>query len=479
MFTSPAHAADADTGPSGLTFEPCFLAGSGGNGSLHAQCATWLRPLDPDDPNSEQIELFVARLPSTALQPATDAFTVINGGPGASSIDMLVDFAGAVTPITRERDVLVIDQRGTGRSTPMGCQALTDTSETPSLEEARRVTRECLAALPHDPRYFTTSVAVRDLDALRATLGYEQLSVYGVSYGTRVAMHYARRYPQQTRSIIIDGVVPPPLVLGANIAINSQQTFDALLDHCGAREACTSAFPDPQQDFEQLRQRLIDAPIPLRLQHPVTGERTDLELTYGHLAIWVRLALYAPETAALLPLIINQGAEHENYLPIAANALRVLHQLNDSMQYGMHNAVVCTEDAPFFSPDDAPEGALEATYLGRDSYDALAAICAEWPAGVMDEDMKAPLESDVPALVLSGEFDPITPPAYGEDVLPGLNNSTHVVAPGQGHGVLPRGCIPKIVLDFVEQPEPENVDATCTEHLDRFPFFVDLMGPTP
>ena len=460
-------------------FEPCFLSGSAGTGSVQAECATWIRPTNPNDPNGEQVPLFVARLPSTAINPAADAFTVINGGPGGSSIDLLVDMAGAITPFTRERDVVVIDQRGTGRSAPLSCDALTDTTETPDLDDARRITKDCLESLPHDPKYFSTSVAVRDLEALRESLGYQQLSLYGVSYGTRVAMHYMRRFPEQTRAVVVDGVVPPTFVLGANIAIRSQITFDALLSRCATAQHCNETFPDLRDQFARVKARLSEQPLALELRHPVTGLPTEIDLTYGHLAIWVRLALYAPETSALIPLIIHQAAVEENYLPIAANALNVLHQLNETMQYGMHNAVVCTEDAPFFADDEVAEGELEATYLGRDIYDALAVMCSVWPEGVIDDDMKAPLESDIPTLVLSGEFDPITPPDYGEAILPGLSNATHVIAPGQGHGVLPRGCVPRIALEFVEQPDPAAVDASCTEHLGTFPFFVDLMGPKP
>ena len=174
-----------------LDFEPCFLNGSAGNGSLHAECAEWQRPLDPDNPDGETIALFVAKLPSTAIDPAPDAFTVINGGPGGSSIDMMVDMGGILRPFTRERDVIVVDQRGTGRSSPLSCETMTDTTEDADLERVIELTEECLQNLPHDPRFFTTSVAVKDLEALRAAMGYESLSVYGVSYGSRVAQHFA------------------------------------------------------------------------------------------------------------------------------------------------------------------------------------------------------------------------------------------------------------------------------------------------
>ncbi len=399
-------------------FTPCSLTGSGGNGNLQAECAIWKRPLDPSaaappkkQRGQEQGELFVARLVSTAIDPARDAFTIINGGPGGSSIDMMVDLAPVLQAFTRERDVIVIDQRGTGKSTPLDCTALTDTTDEIDTARTIELTKECLDKLPYDPRFFSASVAVEDLEALRRSLGYEQLSVYGVSYGTRVALQFLRVYPESLRAVVIDGVVPPDLSLGSNIAINSQRALEAVFARCATSPVCDERFPNLQQAFDRLSNRLQTHPVPMQLQHPVTGKPTQLDLTYGHLALWLRLALYAPETTALIPLIIDQAASHENYLPVAASALRMLHDLTESLTYGMHNAVVCTEDVPFF--DDASEdfATLENTYLGREMYDSLQAMCSVWPAGVIHSDMTKPVTSDVPTLVLSGEFDPITPPA--------------------------------------------------------------------
>ncbi len=462
-----------------ISFEPCFLTGSGGNGSLHAECAEWQRPLNPEAPDGEQITLFVARLASTAIDPAKDAFTVINGGPGGSSVDMMVDMSGILRPFTRERDVIVIDQRGTGRSAPMSCEALTDTAEEITVDLVTNLTKACLDDLPHDPRYFTTSVAVRDIEALREALGYEQLSVYGVSYGTRVAQHYTQRYPASTRALVIDSVVPLEHVLGSQIAIHSQTTLDSLFERCLENAACNNKFPNVAADFRKVAEELRRAPKPLQIQHPVTGVPTDIEVGYGHLAILVRLALYAPPSAALLPLIIDEAANNDNYLPVAANGLRMVDSLTRSINYGMHNAVMCTEDAPFFDDSKVDFEAMAATYLGEQMYETLAAMCDVWPKGLIDENIKEPLQTDVPTLVLSGEFDPITPPAWGDKVMPGLSNAVHLVAPGQGHGVFPQGCVPRLVLDFVEKPDPQAVDGTCTQHLSTHPFFVDLMGPPP
>jgi pimeloyl-ACP methyl ester carboxylesterase len=463
-----------------IEFSPCYMTGSNGNGNLQAECATWLQPLNRNDPASPQIELFVARLASTAIDPARDAFTIINGGPGGSSIDMLVDFRSVVEVFSRERDIIVIDQRGTGRSTPLTCEDLTD-FDVESFDPATTVklTRQCLDQLPQDPRYFSTTVAVEDLEALRRELGYERLSLYGVSYGTRVVQQFMRQYPDSTRAAVIDGVVPPAKVLGGAVAIHSNNTLNAVLDRCKQDKECRSAFPELPAEFAQVSERLRSGAIPLELQHPVTGVQTPLDLVYGHMAAWLRFALYAPEMSALIPLIIHQAAVDNNYTPIAANALMLIQSISSSINYGMHNAVVCTEDAPFFDNATIDYAALDATYLGREMYDTLKTMCSVWPAGIRHPGMKAPLTSDIPTLVLSGQYDPITPPEWGEEAMAGLNNARHIIAHGQGHGVFSRGCIPQLVLKFIESPVPEVLDDSCTRHLAPYPFFINGMGPAP
>ena len=392
---------------------------------------------------------------------------------------MLVAFSAIASSFTRERDVIVIDQRGTGRSAPMSCDAVTEGVEDISDEEALALTQSCLDQLPHDPRFFTTTQAVEDLDALRAAMGYEQLSLYGVSYGTRVVMQYMRQYPDNTRSAVIDGVVPPPQPLGTEISVHSQETLDAIFDRCAEESACTEAFGDVKGALQAVAERLKEAPIAMTLPHPVTGIATELELSYPHLMIWLRLSLYAPETTALIPLILNEAHKNNNFTPIAANALRMVHDLTESLNYGMHNSVVCTEDTPFYGDFEIDFAAMEASYMGRQMYDAMLSMCSIWPQGESEDNIKLPLNSHIPTLVLSGEFDPITPPEWGDAVMPGLSNAKHLIAPGQGHGTLPRGCIPRVVLEFVESADISEVDDTCLQHLDAHPFFVNLMGPPP
>ena len=374
--------ANADT----LALEPCTLYGSSGATRVEAECADFERPLDPANPDGEQIELRVAVVKSLAPTPMRDAFTLINGGPGGSSIALYADLAPLLTGLLRERDIVVVDQRGTGASNPIVCPELDETTTNPELEQIKEATAKCLAGLPIDPKPFTTSVAVDDLNAVREALGYEQLTVYGVSYGTRVAQHYARRFPEQTRALIIDGVVPLQASLGPDIALNGQTTLDAIFDRCMANDRCKAAFPELRSEFQTLSARLKAEALPLTIPHPITGAPETFELGYGHLAVAIRLGAYAPETASLIPLQIHSAASDNNFVPIASQALTVITQLDQSINYGMHNSVVCTEDVPFYDFDEsAMRAQLADTFLGYDQVEAQQAICGLRPSGQLDD----------------------------------------------------------------------------------------------
>ncbi len=472
------HVAAADQAPA---FEHCELEGTAGNARRYAQCATFTRPESPAAEDSRQIELTVARMKASAAKTADDAVLIINGGPGGASIELLTDYWPIFSNMGRERDVLAMDQRGTGLSSRLDCQELNDTTPASGSEQQiEDAVMQCLEGLDADPRYYTTSMAVEDIEALRQALGYQQLTIYGVSYGTRVALHYLRRYPANTRALIIDGVVPPGTALGAPVVENSQQTLDSLFSRCSADSFCQENFGDLNETLEKVRRQLEETgPIRAHLRHPITGEPTHQDITYEHLAAVVRFMLYSPETAAIIPVLLDRAATDNDYTPVAAQSILTLEQLSDSLASGMHNSVVCTEDAPKFDLSASRRRALDETYLSASMVDTLEQICEVWPQGYLHEDLLEPVVADTPVLVLSGEFDPITPPAWGEAVLPGLSNSRHLIAPGQGHGVVVRGCLPRLAGNFVDDLDLAAIDASCLDNLAPFPFFIDTLGPRP
>jgi pimeloyl-ACP methyl ester carboxylesterase len=471
-------ASTAASAAGAVEFAPCELRGSGGLGRVAAECGQLNVAEDPDRPDGPRLNLYVARIRALAANPAPDAFTVINGGPGASSVSLYVDLQGAFAGIRRDRDIILLDQRGTGRSAPLECPLLEEAAQEFDVEEVQRAARSCLDALTQDPRFYTTTAAVGDLEALRRALGYARWNLYGVSYGTRVAQHYLRRFPEAVRTLVLDGVAPPDQPLGPDIALNAQIALDAIMARCAEDPGCTAAFPDLPMQFQQFGARLKAAPVDLQVAHPVTGRSEPFSLGYGHFAMAVRLLSYAPETAALIPLMVAEAARG-NYLPVATQAMRIERDLGEAISFGMHNSVVCTEDAPFYG-DLAPlRAALQAAYLGDDQVRALEAICTLWPQGALDPDFREPVASARPVLLLSGEFDPVTPPEYAERAAVRLSNSRHLIARGQGHGVAARGCLPTVIGDFVAAGRLDDLDTACMERLTGDPFFIDLMGPPP
>jgi pimeloyl-ACP methyl ester carboxylesterase len=470
---------DALLARAAIDFEPCELRGSNGLGRTQAECGTLRVAEDPANPGGRAIDLFVARIAALEPESASDAFTIVNGGPGASSIDLYVDLQSAFAQIRLERDIVIVDQRGTGRSAALACDSpeLAVTEFDP--DAVRSVTTLCLDTLNADPRFYTTSLAVADLEQVRAALGYARWTLYGVSYGTRVAQHYLRRHPEAVRALVLDGVLPPDQALGPDIALNAQTALDAIFARCGRDATCAQRFAQPSVQFTRLAERLRAAPVTVPFADPLTAEPGTPQLRYGHLASTVRMLTYAPETAALIPLVIDEAETRENYTPLALQAHRIERELAGAINVPMHNSVVCSEDVPYYQGLDDLWPALERAYLGTDQVRMLQTICAQWPRGPVDDDLRNPLRSATPVLLLSGEHDPVTPPAYADRAAAGLTRSLHVVAPGQGHGVIGRGCLPDVVADFVRAGSTDGLDTACVERLAPEPFFVNLLGPPP
>ena len=462
-----------------LELEDCRIRAGEGFPGIKARCGTFERPENPDDPDSTMLALRVAVVAALSLEPEPDAFVPIAGGPGQSTIEFYASVAGAFEEVRRTRDIVLLDQRGTGQSARMDCDADEDIIEGGfSREHTIAVTEACLEQLPYDPRYFTTSVAVEDLDALRQALGYAQFNLYGVSYGSRVAQHFVRRYPESTRSVIIDGVVAPQVALGPGIAVDAQNVLDAIFDRCRESQPCNERFPTISGDFRKLRQRLAEDTVTVTLPSPLKGTPEEISFGVDELAGALRLLSYHPSSVALMPFMIDE-AVNANFQPLAAQFLMIAENVEETLSIGMHNAVVCTEDAPYFDGEDVGRNELEATYIGPVQLDALEAICSVWPAGVLDDDFKKPVATDRPVLLLSGEADPVTPPAYADLAAVDLENALHLIGRNQGHGQAPRGCVPKIIGRFVDTASVEDLDAGCMDKLHAMPFFLDFSGPSP
>lgn len=462
-----------------LALEDCRINAGPGTSSMKARCGTMLRPLDPSGGVPGEIELRIAVVPALNLTPEPDPVVPIAGGPGQGSVQFYTAYSWAFEDVRRNRDILLIDQRGTGESATMDCEFDDDMVEGGySTELTIEYTERCLAELPYDPRFFTTSVAVGDMEAVREALGYPSLNLYGVSYGTRVAQHFARRYPDSTRTIVIDGVVPPQLSLGPEIATESQKAVDKILARCAAEESCNERYPDLAEDFSRVVADLRDIGVEITVPHPSTGRPEEVLFGTGEFAAAIRLLAYHPNSMALMPLLIHEAGKG-NLVPLGSQYMMTMIAMMDALSLGMHNAVMCTEDVPYYDPSTIDYDGLEASYMGTFQLEALEAICSVWPAGPIDEGFKAPLATDLPVLLLSGDADPITPPRYADLAAVDLKNATHLIGRDQGHGQISVGCTRRLVADFIDTADPTGLDASCLERSFVMPFFLDFSGPRP
>ncbi|NND91562.1 MAG: alpha/beta fold hydrolase, partial [Granulosicoccus sp.] len=511
-----------------LQFSDCTIGS--GIAKLVAQCTTLEVPLDPESATAGMLELAIARIPARRQSSRTDAFTLLAGGPGQSAIETFPGVASAFRHVMKDQDVILIDQRGTGDSARLDCPQSTDSLSLQFDDDAatlRRLAQECLATFEHDPTLFTTSIAVQDLEIARQALGISQWNLYGISYGTRVALHYLRRYPDAVRTLTLDAVVPPTVALGPDIGPLAQRSLDLIFQRCLESPGCNEAFGDMHGPTMELLDSLENQPRIVSYEDVVSGRLSTMEFTRQHLAIMLRLLSYSSQTAAILPSMLHDAIVNDNFAPLARQVSLQSESLGDSLSTGMHHAIICTEDAPRMNRDedglrmnrdedglrthrdedglrmhhdgdalrthrveDTHQARLDEadekpnlqsnSYLGEHVVESLLATCSDWPIGRIDADFHDPVASaTAPVLILSGGADPITPPSYGEQAAATLGNSRHLVNADQGHMQAPFGCMPVLLAQFLDSVDPQGLDTQCLERLRVAPFFIDANGPLP
>jgi pimeloyl-ACP methyl ester carboxylesterase len=460
-----------------LEFKPCALSAPLSPQVVQAQCTTLQVPENPKDPQGRKISLRIGWIPAqqdAAAEP--DPVFMLAGGPGQSALDSYPQVQPAFAEIVKKRHVILVDQRGTGGSNPLQCANPAESMDTDSPQAAGDYARHCMAELEKkaDLRLYTTGEAIVDLDTVRQAIGAEQIDLVGVSYGTRMAQQYAATYPQHTRAIVLDGVAPNSLVLGNEFAINLEHALDLQFGRCAKDAACTQKLGDPRQRLNTLMKTLKDTPPTVSFRDPATGVAKQETLHAGDVAVLVRMSAYLPLMTATLPLQFSEAAQGR-YDTLAATANMIGGSLADAMAMGMQLSVICAEDGGELKADPAQDGSL----LGNAIVDGLKAQCAVWPKGARSASFRKPLSTNVPALLLSGEFDPVTPPRYGDEVAKALPNARHLVLRGQGHNVIAVGCTPLLLGKFLDGLDPKALDAKCLDKLTYTPPFTGFYGWDP
>jgi pimeloyl-ACP methyl ester carboxylesterase len=460
-----------------LTLEPCDIGRRGmGAPTLRAYCTGFEVPENHAAPGGRHIRLRVALVRAEAAQAEPDLVTFLDGGPGGAATEDYPAIAGAFEPLRKQRALLLIDQRGTGGSNALDCGDDKSAAVVRPPARPAEVLRACVARLAPmaAPQYYGTSDAVEDLELVRRALGNPQLDLIGVSYGTRMAQQYARRYPQGVRAIVLDSAVPNSLLLGSEHARNLEDALVALFKRCTAERSCSTRYGDPYQTLRRLLVRLRDHPQQLTLRDPYTFRVQQQTIDAGALAQLVRLYAYSPYTAALLPYVL-QEADSGHYEPLLGQVQVVVGDVSDSLTGGMALSVTCAENADRLKANPADAD----TVMGHSLIDWLLTACAQWPHGASPADFDAPLNGNVPVLLLAGERDPVTPPRYAVQIARTLPHARVLQVAGQGHGLLSIGCMPRLLDEFLRKADARSIDAHCLEQLGAAPFFIDANGSNP
>ena len=462
-----------------LVLEECRLP----HLSSAARCGVVTVPEDRTRPGGRTIGIHVALLAANTLTPKADPFVILAGGPGQAASELAV-FAARLNEIRRTRDVVLVDQRGTGRSAPLKCAPFSEDGlkevmlETDLMPRAKACAAE-LARNGVDASQYTTAAFVDDLEAVRLALGVPRWNLWGGSYGSRVALEYLRRHPDRTRTVTLDGVAPPGMIITLDVWTSREAALERLFERCRTSEACRKALPDPAAALDAIGRSLGPKPREIVVADPATGEERRIPASADTVLGLLQPLLYAPETVALIPTLLAR-ARAGDFAPLLAAVAALTGDLVLSMNIPLHYSVTCTEDVPRVGLG-LREQALAGKRSARLARLTLA-LCDAWPRGRTPVDAAVAVGSDVPVLILSGGLDPVTPPANGAEVARSLKNAKHVVASGYGHIVSPQACAPRLIAAFVADGGFATLPDDCVKQLEASKppaLWTGLLGPSP
>lgn len=458
----------------------CRVAGF----SNEVQCGKVQRSLNPARPDGAKIDIHFVVVPAMARNKQPDAVLVLAGGPGQSAISIAAAVMPRLRRLNNRRDLVFIDQRGTGLSAPLQCAddahlPLAQAMDTALQLQRLRQCSQDLAKLPYgDLRFFTTTLAMQDFEAVRVQLGVPRWNLIGASYGTRAALEYLRLFPNQVRRTVIDGVAPPDMVLPSSLSVDTQAALDRLFSACEADKqgapTCAKRFPKLRQEWGQLLQSL---PRTVQINHPLTGVPETLTLNREAVLRMVRAPLYVPSLAAGLAPALN-AATRGNFQGLIGLSAGFGGRKDSRLAMGMHFSVVCAEDAPRLNAAPISQG----QDFGSIDAHLYASVCSFWPKGEVSQDFYKIPTVRSPVLLLSGGSDPVTPPHHGARVALALGaQAQHIVVAEAGHGVSGIGCMRDVLERFITTPQdpqalPQNAD--CAARIPRPKVYLPI-EPTP
>ena len=464
----PAAAADAEAIPATVT-ELCHLDGIRGQ----VQCGELAVPENYQQPNGAKINIRFAVLPSLA-KGKEDPLVFLAGGPGQSAVDVAGMINTAFRPVRANRDIVLIDQRGTGGSQPLSCfDDEQDVYTAGAWDFDAEDVRQCLSSLSGDLSQYNSENAIRDFEAVREHLGYQQVNLYGGSYGTRAGLVYMRMFPESVRTAVLDSVGPLQVPIGP-FGQSAARSFELVLAECRANAGCQQAFPNLENEFAELKAKLKAQPVEVTIPHPTLGHPTTLLVDEMKLVANLRMQLYSTVGRSMVPLVIHE-AHKGNFLPLAGLMAQFGGGESMQMSMGLTFNIVCNEDIPRVSTTEMAQDA-DNSFGGNASHFGWQNVCPLWPQYRLDPSFAEPVKSDIPTLLLSGNFDPVTPPSNGDKALETLSNARHLVVDNGAHTVAFHSCAPKLINQFLDSKQPADLDPACLADVPTTDFMLGLNG---
>ena len=453
----------------GLT-SPCFVDGLGSR----VECGELSVPLHHAEPDGEQLPLAFVRLPAQSATPAPDPIVVIPGGPGQSGRSIAAMAGGLLRDANLARDIVIIDPSGTGSSNKLACP-FEDDDFADDRERIVAETVACRDQLDTDLTAYGSEAVADDLDRLRQALAAPTLNLWGGSWGTRAALVYARRYPAHTRTLTLDSVAPTDWTIGAHMGADAQQALTRVFQACADETGCSEAFPALPRRFDTLMNRLDARPFAADLAHPLTGATREESFNALRAGSAIRGMLYSDAMIRVLPYTIIQAFEGR-YAPLHAAAEAFNSGMLDDIAFGMMLSVLCSEDIGRLEAADI-SAAERTSFMGDQVFNFWMTACSVWPRHAVAPDFHEPVTSDIPSLLIAGQWDPVTPPYTAHQAARTLSNSRVLEVAGAAHIASRRGCIAELTSRFIDTADPQSLDTRCVADIQPKAFFIDATGP--
>ncbi|HEY0461874.1 MAG TPA: alpha/beta hydrolase [Pyrinomonadaceae bacterium] len=465
-----------------IALESCEVPGAQPDSKEKALCGTYEVFENRALRRGRKIGLKIVVFPATGQNKMPDPVFYIAGGPGSSATEDAPYVAADLLKVREKRDLVFLDQRGTGGSHPLNCTFFNAADLQSYLEHWNppEDVKKCRDELEKnaDLKLYTTTIAMDDLDEVRAALGFDEINIDAGSYGTRAAQEYIRRHGAHVRAAHLHGVSVPSQFMPRDFPQHTERALQGVLDECLADETCRGAFPNIRAEQRAVLEKLIAGRVETEVKNPADSKLVRVKLSRDLAAEAIRYMMYSTYWSSRVPLFLHLAAAG-NFTPLAETAILYRRELVGAGATGLYLSVTCAEDLPFIKPGEG-EKDTEKTFLGSYRLRQQREACAVWRRGIVPKDYAEPVRSAVPILIMTGEWDPVTPPLYGDMVAKNFRNSLHIVVKSGGHGfggLDGLDCVTNLIAEFFDRGSVKGLDSACVKNIRRQGFQLKLPEP--